>query len=288
MTSILNRLISAGILMIWGSVLCAIYFSGRVASYLHPTFQPFTAVCGCALVLLAVLVLLAPSSGGAGHGTISSGSVVKQILGALLLVVPLFVALANSTGEFGATTVMNRNYVEDVAQLPGGPPQSAASSPPDAALPTNDPSADAANSANSSAPAVNDGESGDQPEVVKNNKGEIKAEVIDFLYAAQLPDMRSTFEDKQVEVIGQLMPAKENNPKGDRYDLVRMFMTCCAADVQPIALPIHPGEKPGLPEMTWVRISGKATFPVIGGQRRPLIENAKVEKTDPPEDTYLY
>lgn len=287
MTLILQRLVSAAILMIWGSVLCAIYFSGRVTSYLHPTFQPLTAVCGCALVLLAVLVLVAPGGGDAAHATASTGSPWKKALGVLMLLIPLFVALATSKDSFGASTVMNRNYVEDVAQLPGGAPASAPSNTPDAPLPTNDSSsASPANTA--STPAVSDGEGDAQTEVVKNKKGEIKAEVIDFLYAAQLPDMRSTFEDKQIEVIGQLMPAKENNPNGNRYDLVRMFMTCCAADVQPIALPIHPGAKPNQPDMTWVKVSGKATFPVIGGQRHPLIENATVEKTDPPEDTYLY
>ncbi len=67
-----------------------------------------------------------------------------------------------------------------------------------------------------------------------------------------------------------------------------MFMTCCAADVQPIALPIHPDSKPGLPDMTWVKVSGTASFPVVGGDRHPLIEKATIEKTDPPEDTFLY
>jgi uncharacterized repeat protein (TIGR03943 family) len=121
-----------------------------------------------------------------------------------------------------------------------------------------------------------------------NAKGDVQAEVIDLLYAAQLPEMRPSFENKQVEVIGQLMPAKENNPKGDHYDVVRMFMTCCAADAQPVALPIQPAAKPGLPEMTWVKVTGKATFPVVGGQRHPMLEGATVEKTKPPEDTYLY
>jgi uncharacterized membrane protein YcgQ (UPF0703/DUF1980 family) len=116
----------------------------------------------------------------------------------------------------------------------------------------------------------------------------VKAEVIDLLYAAQLPEMRPTFENKTVELIGQLMPAKEHNPDGNRYDLVRMFMTCCAADVQPIAIALQPAEKPTQPEMTWVKASGTATFPVIDGQRRPLLENVTIEKTDPPEDAYLY
>jgi uncharacterized repeat protein (TIGR03943 family) len=268
MIPLLKRLIHAGILMAWGSVLCGLYFSGRIESFLVPTFQPFTAACGMALMLLAVLVLLAPADVESESGCAPGRSLLKSLLGATILIAPPLLALATSKDEFGATTVMNRNYVTNVAQLPA-----AQANIPADTLPGED-------------PATVRTEPPPAPEV--NARGDMKAEVIDLLYAAQLPEMRSTFEGKQVEVIGQLMPAKENNPKGDRYDVVRMFMTCCAADVQPIALPIQPSAKPSLPDMTWVKVSGKAAFPIVGGQRRPLIEGATIEKTQPPEDTFLY
>jgi len=44
----------------------------------------------------------------------------------------------------------------------------------------------------------------------------------------------------------------------------------------------------GMSIMTWVKVTGKATFPIVGGQRMPLIENGVIEKTDPPQDTFLY
>ncbi|MGH8046130.1 MAG: TIGR03943 family putative permease subunit [Chthoniobacterales bacterium] len=268
MIPLIQRLLSAGILMAWGTVLCVMYFSGRIVSYLVPTFQPLTVVCGVALVLIAMLVLLAPADdAAAGHAT--NRSLFKRLLAAAVLVVPLFLALGTSKDEYGAAVAMNRNYVSDVTQLPGAPPPAASD-----ALPGENPSASTADQAPPGPPV--------------NAKGDVQAEVIDLLYAAQLPEMRPTFENKQIEVIGQLMPAKENNPKGDRYDLVRMFMTCCAADAQPIALPVHPAAKPDLPDMTWVKITGKAVFPIVAGQRRPLVENATVEKTQPPEDTFLY
>lgn len=263
MTSLLQRLISAGILMTWGSVLCALYFTSRLEAYLVPTFQPLTLAGGVVLVVLAFLVLLAPTDENAGG--CAPASWPARVLGAVVLIGPLFVALGTSQDQFGASMVANRNYASDVAQLP----TTAATD----ALPGEDPAA-----------AGTD----EPPKPPTNAQGDLKAEVIDLLYAAQLPDMRPTFEDKKVEIIGQLMPAKENNPQGDRYDVVRMFMTCCAADVQPIALPVHPGAKPELPEMTWVKVTGTAAFPVVGGQRRPLIENATIEKTEPPDDTYLY
>jgi len=43
-----------------------------------------------------------------------------------------------------------------------------------------------------------------------------------------------------------------------------------------------------LPEMAWVKVTGTAAFPLEGGQRKPLIQNAVIEKIEPPEDPYLY
>jgi uncharacterized repeat protein (TIGR03943 family) len=266
MNSILQRLGPAGILVIWGSVLCVLYFTGRVDAYLVPFFRPFTVVSGIVLIVLALLLLLAPA-GKQAAGCALDRSLWKSLVGVAVLTVPLFVALGTSKDEFGASMVMNRTYVSDVTRLP------ASASLPTDALPGEDPT------------SVGEPE---MPQLAKNANGDVQVEIIDLLYAAQLPDMRTTFENKQVEVIGQLMPARENNPRGDRYDVIRMFMTCCAADVQPIALPVNPAGKLDVPEMTWVKITGKATFPVIGGQQRPLIENATVVKTDPPEETYLY
>ncbi|MDD5199557.1 MAG: TIGR03943 family protein [Terrimicrobiaceae bacterium] len=272
MTSILHRFLSSGILAVWGTVLCTFYFTGRISAYLHPTFQPFALAAGCALVVLAFLVLIAPDL-EASHCPSPERPPVRGVLMALVLVGPLLVAFSNSQDSFGASAVSNRTYVQDIAQLPAAQPPATV----EPALPDDGSSAEAG-----------DNKAADPYSFPKNKKGDIQAQVVDFLYAAQLPEMRTELENKQIEVIGQLMPAKTNNPQGSRYDVIRMFMTCCAADAQPVALPVEPRDKPGLREMTWVKVSGKATFPVIGGQRMPLIENGVIEKTDPPEDTYLY
>ncbi len=273
MTSAIQRLLSCAILMIWGSVLCGLYFSTRLDAYLVPIFRPLTLACGIVLVLFALLVLLAPSDENSPAGCAPAPPIWKQLLGAFVLIGPLFLALGTSKDQFGAAMVMNRNYVNHISQLPGAAP-AAVRTTPDDILPGEDPST-----------AIGAGEA---PSLPTNANGDLKVEVIDLLYAAQVPDMREEFEHRQIEVIGQLMPAKENNPRGENYDLVRMFMTCCAADIQPIALPVHPAGPPGLPDMTWVKVTGLATFPVVGGQRRPMVENAMIEQTDPPDDTYLY
>lgn len=265
MTSIFHRLIAAGVLATWGSVIGIIYFTGRIGAYLHPTFQIFAVVAAAVLGLFAILVLVAPDF-QTSHGS-APRSTGRSLVAALILVGPLLLAFVKSPDSFGARTVANRTYVQDITQLPVAP--SVEPALPDESSPPADDSA-----AQSSFP--------------QNARGQLQAQVVDFLYAAQLPELRAELENKPIEVVGQLMPAKENNPKGNRFDIIRMFMTCCAADVQPLALPIEPNEAPALREMTWVKVTGRATFPVVGGQRVPLIEGAVVEKTDPPEDTYLY
>ena len=275
MTSLFHRLLTAGVLAVWGGVLLTICFTGRISAYLHPNFQPLALVAGCVLVCLAVLVLIAPA-GGTAH---SSRSSIWSILTSLVLVAPLLLAFSNTKDSFGASTVANRLYVEDLAQLPGAQLPEAASTkgPIEGPLPNDGSNDQAAYLA-----------ADDRFQLPKSEAGHVRAEVVDFLYAAQLPEVREQLENKRVEIIGQLMPAKTNNPKGNRLVLIRMMMSCCAADAQPIALSIEPQEKPDLPDMTWVKVTGKAAFPIEGGQFKPVIQNVVVEKIDPPAEPFLY
>lgn len=275
MNSLFHRLLTAGVLAVWGAVLLTIYFTGRISAYLHPLFQPLALAAGCVLVCFAFLVLISPA-GGKSHGSRSS---VWGILTSLILVAPLLLAFANTKDSFGASTVANRLYVEELAQLPGAQLPAAASprGPIEGALPDDGSNDQAAYLA-----------ADDRFKLPKNEAGQVRAEVVDFLYATQLPEVREQLENQPVEIIGQLMPAKTNNPKGNRVVLIRMMMSCCAADAQPIALSLEPQQKPDLPDMTWVKVTGQAAFPVEGGQFKPVIQNVVLEKIDPPAEPFLY
>ena len=276
MSSTFHRYLTAGVLAVWGAVLLTIYFTGRIGAYLHPSFRPFALVAGFVLVAFAILMLVAPESASAHGG--GARSTVRGVLASLFLVGPLLLAFYNSADSMDATAVANRNYVQDIAQLPGARSSAAAQpAPVEPALPDNGSTAPPAKAAQA-----------DPYSLPVNQKGQVQAQLVDFLYAVQLPEIRSQLENKQVAVIGQLMPAKTNNPKGDRFVIIRMMMSCCAADAQPVALPIEPQQKPGFPEMTWVKVVGTASFPVVGGKRMPLIQNACLEKIPTPDDPYLY
>ncbi len=268
MSVLVPRLLRSGVLALWAVVLGAMIATGRINAYLHPAFQPWTLAAAIVLGILALLVLLAPETDAVGCLPAEARSLPAQLLGTLLLTAPLLTAFLGSESSFSATTVRNRTYVQDVTQLPG-------ITPVEPALP---------GETNSAAADLFVGPDGPP----KTPTGEVAAEVIDLLYAAQVPEMRPDFENHRVQFIGQLMPARHNNPHGDRYDIIRMFMTCCAADAQPVAVTVEPAAKTTLPEMSWVKVTGTATFPVVGGQSTPLVKDVVIEKTDPPQNTLIY
>lgn len=265
MNAIAPRFAASGILMVWGIVLTYFYVSGRIASYLHPAFHIYTVVSGGVLLFLSLALLLTMPGESSEHGLSRVG-----IFPLLLLTVPLLAATKISPSNFGATAVLNRGMVDNIADLPGFSP------PMDAGLPNADGS-------------VAEGTMMDPSLYLKKNAdGYIMAEAVDLLYAAGEPTMREDFENKQVEVTGQFLPALTGNPNGDRFNLTRLFVMCCAADARPVAISVQSNPATDLPKMTWVKVRGKATFPVEGGRHMAVVVAESVAETDAPEESFLY
>ncbi|MEX1119618.1 MAG: TIGR03943 family protein [Terrimicrobiaceae bacterium] len=275
MTLSARRYFQGASLAVWGVVALAFYFSGRLSSYLHPSFHGWTVFSGFVLVLMAAGVVLLPTNEecfdddcGAAHGPKSGGGLV---LTTALLIIPLLGAVMISPSQFGAVVVMNRGLADSIADLPGYVPFS---EPP---LPTED------GSIGPSGPGADFGSY-----LTKNANGQIVASTMDLLYAANEPGIRQDFENQEIEVIGQFFPARKNNPGGDRFSLVRMFVMCCAADARPVAITIRAPRPETFPDMSWVKVTGKATFPSEGGRTVPVIVADAVVPAEAPRETFVY
>lgn len=275
MTASVQRYDSAGVLAVWGVTLTLFYFSGRVVSYLHPAFHILTGISGIVLLLLAAGVLFLPSEeddcceGGCADPH-ADQKPVRRALSTFVLIVPLLVAAVVSPDQFGEAIVKNRGYIETITDLPGYQPFSEPS------LPTAD------------SPGGAGTDDFGASYLPTNEAGQIRAQTVDLIYAAIEPDLRADFEGKGVELIGQFMPARPDDAKGQRFNLVRMFIMCCAADGRPVAITVQTEKLPSLAEMSWVKVVGKATFPTEDGRRVPLILAESVSPCDPPEETFIY
>lgn len=274
---LLSAVRNAVVLLLWGAGVLWLVAGGRLSTYLHPSLQTFTMVAGFVLLLLCVSSVMGlafmhrESVGSCGcdhhhHGEehLHGDGTAVFFLKALVLLFPVAVLLSGNADRFTATTVANRGVVQDLTKLPSA----------NAAAVMGIPS--------SPAPLANPGVSSGK------TSGPMPIQVIDMLYAIQMPSYREEFEGKEVEMVGQFVPMTTGNPKGDRFQVIRMFITCCAADAKPMGVTVHGDTLPHVSEMQWVRVTGKPTFPMEGGKRTAILEATKVEPCEAPSDPFVY
>ncbi len=300
----LSRGLSLVTLLAWGGLMLYFYFSGRLADYLIPAYRPLVMVSGFVMIGIAAVLAWGMRPGARdpsalvledrGDELAAPGRVkTMQALAFLLLVLPVWAAAGVSKDQFNASAMLNRGIVSDASKLPGksnlpAPAANNANNPPPLAVP--EPPLPGA-TANNPPPA----DSGDATQYLqKTPDGHLLMEVTDLLFAADDDQMRVNLQGKQAEVIGQFMPAKED-ASGKRFQLVRMFMVCCAADARPVAVAV---EKPAqaapraetdkLAELTWTKVVGTVDFPLENGRRVVVLRADKATPTDPPREAMLY
>ncbi len=271
MTKLFDRWLPGATLFAWSSILLYFFLSGRISAFLHPNFRPLVLIAGAVMLVMAVAFVTMPdesdccSEGECAHPM--SRFTIGRLLTFVILLLPIGTAASLSPDAFGVGTILNRGVIGDAQALKAAPKTMAKS------LQTQ---------------AGNQSQTADDDNVPRTKDGNIAVQVIDLLYAAQDSSLRGDFEGKTVELIGQLMPDRVNNPTGKRFKLVRMFMVCCAADARPVAALIESDTKPAAPEMAWVKVVGRPTFPTESGRMIAVVKADSVTAVDPPEETMLY
>ncbi len=274
----------------WGGIFLYFYGSGRLQSFLHPSFRPLVLGTGVGLVLTGFLLacdkasqlpvpptsdLPDPSAScldgcARTHVAPTAGGWLKS----LVMLVPLLGAVVISPDSFDAALVRKRNVSPNTFLAP---PITTAS---DAQVPA------------AAFPLEIVGNNDNKSEYLKSDDaGHIKAELVDFRYAAQSPDLRRDFDHKLLEVTGQFLPTPGANL--GHFTLTRLFVICCAADAQPINVSVEAESTAlmpsNLPEMTWIRVAGTVRFEHTDQMVATPIITAKEVRTIPvPEEKYLY
>lgn len=312
MTSLLNRWIPSLTLATWSAVLLATSFTGRVNAFLHPSFRPGILIAGFALAALSLLIGSRPTPPECCQNATCTHPLSRSLSGRwltfLILVLPVSVAAWLSPEHFSKQLIENRGISMDATGLAERPANalSRSASPAPNPLPPSPPLASSlpepVPSSPQAAPAASPSQKPQSfpnpqqlPEYMQRSpEGYIVAEILDLLYSVQDSQLRKDFEGKTIQLIAQTMPDKTSAsgtpPPGgpSRFKAVRMFMTCCAADARPVATLVQTSAPLDIPEMSWVKIIGKATFPVENGKRISVLEATSVQPTKPPEESMLF
>jgi uncharacterized repeat protein (TIGR03943 family) len=95
-----------------------------------------------------------------------------------------------------------------------------------------------------------------------------------------------TYRDQKVNINGFVVQSPELT---SQYILLSRFViTCCAADVYPVALTIHlpPGQT--YPADSWLQIEGKMTTETLAGKRQLVVIAKTIKSIATPKNPYAY
>jgi uncharacterized repeat protein (TIGR03943 family) len=96
-------------------------------------------------------------------------------------------------------------------------------------------------------------------------------------------DRKQAIKGRSVQMTGFVTPGKQ----GESWELTRLLINCCAADVQAIKVRIHAAE--ALPANTWVTVVGTwHAGGTLGTSSAPAALDARtVSKVDKPTNAYM-
>ncbi len=323
----LSRYLAPFTLAEWGAIMIYFYLSGRITSFLHPSFRALLFVTGILLVLTAAVLVIwgneascahehdhegdshcgsdhdhgscghdhhghdhapseSPHDHDHNHGQLTFGGAMAF----LVLLLPVALAVKISPDSYGENLLRNRGTIENVAALPG-----VAKRMQKRAVTTYDVPIQPQSAQPQLFDPVTPKQAGtvrgayQNPVLEPNADGNIKVEVIDLRYAAMDSTTRPDFEGKRVELIGQMVPLPDKSAKAGSFKLMRMFMVCCAADVQPVTVMVRRKESlPNFTPMAWLKVVGRVSFPTFGERPLPVVTADEVSVIKAPDEPYIY
>lgn len=290
-------------LVCWGAVFLAYFARGDLAVFVAPFFRPLIAGAGAVLAAVGFGLCLLPRRSpccehghdhdhghggghvhvvGAGRGgcemhghSHDDGLTFGLVVRTVTLFLPLALLFTVRPAGFSATTVRNRGIMR--APPPTEKKLDVLITAPAARTPNAEPRKMGAEAIFS------------EPEEHRATIGAGGAEeltVYEIVVLSADPELRQKMADARVRVVGQMVHDSKN---AARFDLVRMFIVCCAADARVLGIKVEGGNPAGVEEMDWIQVDGKLVFEQAGpGVPQPIIRAENVKAVDEPDEPFLY
>jgi len=147
-------------------------------------------------------------------------------------------------------------------------------------------------SADNSAQAGSQAPPDDNSQFKPDKDGFYGVTVVDLLFGSEDAQIRKNLLGKPLKMLGQYMPPTASDAKVPHFDLMRVFMFCCAADARPVKVAVEtkslrkPFHAPA--EMGWLNITGTVRYQKTGDKLTPVFIARSITKAPAPEDPFAY
>jgi uncharacterized repeat protein (TIGR03943 family) len=126
-----------------------------------------------------------------------------------------------------------------------------------------------------------------RPQSFRVNRSSESRSLIDWVRTLDVYPEPDAYTGQKVSVDGFVVYAT-NLPQG-YFTLTRFVITCCAADVYPIGLPVKFTQpKSEVPADQWFKVRGKMITETLNGKRQAVIEANAIESIPEPKNPYSY
>lgn len=267
---------------IWGGVLVYFYHSFRIKKYLAPDFHHLVLIGGIGIIILGIFHLINPKPKpedtedsccdhhhehhahthdhdddctDCHHEHDGHGPAITYVLTLLPLIGTLYLT-QDQLSDYGIARKSSASK-ETLAKIAPPPPFTRADL---------------------------------EKRVPKNAAGDFQLSIVTPSYIAGDREVEPIFDGLHVEFEGRLGDLKKNNPGGTRRRIYRSIISCCAADMAVVDVPLafEDAEKiPLIDNGEWVKASGTLTFETHGTDRFPLLKVRTMERAEEPYEEFL-
>jgi uncharacterized repeat protein (TIGR03943 family) len=112
--------------------------------------------------------------------------------------------------------------------------------------------------------------------------------LVDWIRTLQVYPEPDAYTGQKASVIGFVV--HPNNLPPQYLYITRFVMTCCAADVYPVSMPVKlsTGDRTAYKPDTWLEVSGQMTTEQLGDKRQLTIVATSLKPVPQPKDPYNY
>ncbi|HEY9828569.1 MAG TPA: TIGR03943 family protein [Stenomitos sp.] len=125
-----------------------------------------------------------------------------------------------------------------------------------------------------------------RPQAFRVNQSPESRSLIDWVRTFAVYPEPDTYKGQAVSVDGFVVHNKTLPP--GYFTLTRFVITCCAADVYPVGLPVKLKSETVLAEDRWIKVQGKMTTETLDGKRQSVIQATRIASIPEPQNPYAY
>jgi len=119
-----------------------------------------------------------------------------------------------------------------------------------------------------------------------SQKDPLSRDILDWSRAFADEESPTVFNGQSAKLLG-FVYTEPSYPEG-RFMLARFTMSCCVADASALGLPAAYAGLDGFKAGDWVTVEGTFQTETFMGQQMPVLQIAKLDSTEQPEQPYLY